>query len=302
MTLAAGVQWHEAYTAVNNYGRLMVGGISVGGSVGSSGGWLAGGGHSALSPSYGLGKILEDHLARQINRPIEGVDNALEISIVLSTGEFLTVNNYQDSDLFWALRGGGGSTYGIVTSVTYRTYPSVPTQLYTYQANITNSSVLPELVGGLLRYQTQFTDDGWGGYGTISGQQVGFFYFAPNMTNETAIATTQAWHNYTTSLAPFGVVSAEQTYYSPSWYELYQFLFSNGVQNGGNLLFTSRLLSRDTVANNYAEVAEVLLNCSASFKYVLYSSLCLDQFGIMVVRVVRLQAGRSASSVPTLLG
>ena len=278
MTLAAGVQWHEAYDAVNNYGRLMVGGISIGGSVGSSGGWLAGGGHSALSPSYGLGKTLEHYLVCQINLPIEGVDNALEISVVLSTGEFLTVNNYQYSDLFWALRGGGGSTYGIVTSVTYRTYPSVPTQLYTYQANITNSSVLPELVGGLLRYQTQFTDDGWGGYGTTSGQQLSFFYFAPNMTNETAVATTQAWHNYTASLASFGVISEEQTYYSPSWYELYQTVFSNGVQNGANLMITNRLLSRDTVANNYAEVAEVLLNCSGSFKCVLHSSSASTSF------------------------
>ena len=241
-------------------------------SVGSSGGWLAGGGHSALSPNYGLGKILEDHLVHQINRPIEGIDNALEISIVLSTGEFLIVNNYQYPDLFWALRGGGGFTYGIVTSVTYRTYPSVPTQLYTYQANITNSSVLPELIGGLLRYQTQFTDDGWGGYGAISDQQLNFFYFAPNMTNETAVATTQAWHNYTTFLAPFGVVSVEQTHYSPSWYELYQTLLSNGVPDGGNIMMTNRLLSRDTVANHYVEVAEVLLNCSGSFKCVLHSS------------------------------
>ena len=266
MTLAAGVQWHEAYAAVNSYGRLMVGAISLGGSVGSSGGWLAGGGHSALSPNYGLGKILQDHLAHQINRPIEGVDNALEISVVLSTGEFLTVNNYQHSDLFWALRGGGGSTYGIVTSVTYRTYPSVPAQLYRYQASITNSSVVPELVGELLRFQTRFTDDGWGGYGTISGQQLRFFYFAPNMTNETATATTEAWHNYTASLAPFGVVpTTEQTYYYPSWYELYQSIYSIDGQNGGNIMITSRLLSRDTVANNYAEVAEVLLNCSASF-------------------------------------
>jgi hypothetical protein len=272
VTLAAGVQWHEAYAVVNDYGRLMVGAISIGGSVGSSGGWLAGGGHSALSPSYGLGKILEDHLVHQINRPIEGVDNALEISIVLSTGEFLTVNNYQYSDLFWALRGGGGSTYGIVTSVTYCTYPSVPIQVYEYQADVANSSVMPELVEGLLRYQTQFTDDGWGGYGNISDQQLSFVYFAPNMTDDTAIATTQAWHNYTASLAPFGVVSAEQTYYFPSWYELYQLLSSSGVQNGVNLMMTSRLLSRDTVANNYAEVAEVLLNCSASLKYVLHSS------------------------------
>jgi len=182
------------------------------------------------------------------------------------------VNNYQNSELFWALRGGGGSTYGIVTSVTYRTYPSVPAQLYMYQANITNSSVLPELVGELLRYQTQFTDDGWGGLGLISGEGMNFSYVAPNMTNETAMATTQAWHNYTASLAPFGVISAEQTYYFPSWYELYSlFSSSSGTQVGFNLMMTSRLLSRDTVANNYAEVAEVLVNCSAAFLYVLRS-------------------------------
>ncbi|KAI9566811.1 hypothetical protein HD554DRAFT_2024697 [Boletus coccyginus] len=259
VTLAAGVQWHEAYTAVNNYGRLMVGGMSGGGSIGSSGGWLAGGGHSQLSPIYGL-----------------GVDNALEISVVLSTGQSLTVNKYQSSDLFWALRGGGGSTYGIVTSVTYRTYPSVPAQLYMYQANITNSSVLPELVGELLRYQTQFTDDGWGGSGSISGQQLSFLNIAPNMTNETAMATTQAWHNYTASLAPFGVVSAEQRYYSPSWYELYLALYG-GVQYYGNVMMTSRLLSRDTVANKYAEVAEVLIDCSAIF--IMVAGGKVSQFG-----------------------
>jgi hypothetical protein len=34
-----------------------VGGISSGGSVGAAGGWLLGGGHSALSPNYGLGIV-----------------------------------------------------------------------------------------------------------------------------------------------------------------------------------------------------------------------------------------------------
>ena len=170
------------------------------------------------------------------------------------------------------MRGGGGSTYGIVTSVTYRTYPSVPCQLYYFQANVTNSSVLPELVGGFLRFQTNFTDNGWGGYGGISSQQVTFYYIGPNMTNETAVATTQAWNNYAASLAPFGVVSTNETFYSPSFYELYQFLFSGNEQNGRNLMFTGRLLSRDTLANKYAQVAEVLIDCNADFKYVLRSA------------------------------
>lgn len=62
LTLGAGVQWFEAYAAANEQGRMIVGGLSGGGSVGASGGWLAGGGHSFLSPSYGLGKRLVDDL------------------------------------------------------------------------------------------------------------------------------------------------------------------------------------------------------------------------------------------------
>ena len=57
VTVSAGVQWQEAYEAVNQFGRMVVGGTG-GGSIGAAGGWLQGGGHSALSPSYGLGMTI----------------------------------------------------------------------------------------------------------------------------------------------------------------------------------------------------------------------------------------------------
>lgn len=60
LTLGAGVQWHEAYDAAESHGRYLVGGVSRGGSVGAAGGWISGGGHSALSPRYGLGKHPHD--------------------------------------------------------------------------------------------------------------------------------------------------------------------------------------------------------------------------------------------------
>ncbi|KAF9236140.1 hypothetical protein BU15DRAFT_77240 [Melanogaster broomeanus] len=251
VTLGAGVQWHEAYDAVNQYGRMMVGAYSAGGSIGAAGGWLAGGGHSALAPTYGL-----------------GVDNAIEISVILSTGEYLTVNNYQYSGLFWALRGGGGSTYGIVTSVTYRTYPSLPVQVYTFQANITDSTTMQEMVAELMYSQTQFTDDGWGGYGSMTNQTMSFFYIAPNMTNETATATTQAWTDYALSLEPRGVTSTATIYLVPSWYEFYVGLYNNSGGSGGDFMFTSRLLSRDTVAKKSKEIAQLLIDCAASFNMI----------------------------------
>ena len=103
------------------------------------------------------------------------------------------------------------------------------------------------------------------------------------MTNETAMATTEAWHNYTLSLAPFGVVSVEQMTLFPTWYELYDSVFNRVVQNGGNLMLTSRLLSRDTVANKYAEVAEILASCNAGLGYVPHASsylICLTIWNV----------------------
>jgi len=55
VTVGAGVQWHEAYTFVSQRGRVVVGGLSQGGTVGSAGGWVLGGGHSAIAPQFGLG-------------------------------------------------------------------------------------------------------------------------------------------------------------------------------------------------------------------------------------------------------
>lgn len=56
MTLGSGVQWQEAYDAAFAHGRSIVGGVSLGGTVGAAGGWLQGGGHSILAPLYGLGE------------------------------------------------------------------------------------------------------------------------------------------------------------------------------------------------------------------------------------------------------
>jgi FAD/FMN-containing dehydrogenase len=49
-------------------------------------------------------------------------DNTLEYQVVTANGDLVTANSEQNTDLFWALKGGGGN-YGVVTSITYRLYP-----------------------------------------------------------------------------------------------------------------------------------------------------------------------------------
>lgn len=76
---------------------------------------------------------------------------------------------------------------------------------------------------------------------------------------------------------------------APSQYELYQALFSDGRQVGENLMIASRLFSRDTTASNHVEVAEILVNCTASFKYVCHqthSAESVVQFDIIIIRSI----------------
>ncbi|KAK3905075.1 6-hydroxy-D-nicotine oxidase [Staphylotrichum tortipilum] len=71
-----------------------------------AGRYIAGGRHSPLSPRYGLGS-----------------EQVLSVDVVLPGGRFVTATETDHTDLFFALRGGGGSTFGVVTSVTVKAHP-----------------------------------------------------------------------------------------------------------------------------------------------------------------------------------
>ncbi|PFH62848.1 hypothetical protein XA68_11629 [Ophiocordyceps unilateralis] len=104
VTVGAGALTNDIYRALDKYGQLFIG--AMGPTVGIAG-YLSSGGHSNLSGRYGL-----------------GADTVLEMEVVTPEGEILTVNEHCHRDLFWALRGGGGSTFGVVTKITMQTYPS----------------------------------------------------------------------------------------------------------------------------------------------------------------------------------
>lgn len=53
-------------------------------------------------------------------------DQVLAWEVITGTGKFLTATRDENSDLFWALAGGGGGTYGIVWSLTAKAHVDVP--------------------------------------------------------------------------------------------------------------------------------------------------------------------------------
>ena len=87
--LQPGAGYGEVYAELARGGKWAV----VGGSartVSASGGHVLGGGHSFMSPAYGL-----------------AADNVLAFTAVLADGSAVTASKCANPDLFWALRGGG---------------------------------------------------------------------------------------------------------------------------------------------------------------------------------------------------
>ncbi|OTA67783.1 FAD binding domain-containing protein [Hypoxylon sp. EC38] len=111
--LGTGVQAFEAYEAARQNGVTIIGG--EGRTVGVMGGYLLGGGHSPLSSLYGM-----------------AADQVLSMEVVTADGRFVTASETSHPDLFWALRGGGGSTFGVVTSVVVKAYPKIKVTTLTY--------------------------------------------------------------------------------------------------------------------------------------------------------------------------
>ena len=120
---------------------------------------------------------------------------------------------------------------------------------------------MQKLTTGMLQFQPNLTDAGWGGYGAINNTGMYFIAIAPNMSTEAANISTQPFTDYASSLQLQGVSSTAQIYLIPSWYEWYRLIFGAPGQNGANLMLTYRLLSRDTLANRSEDIAEILVNC-----------------------------------------
>jgi hypothetical protein len=100
--LGAGLQWGEVLEQTQAVGLAPLAGSSPTVSVT---GYTLGGGYGWLGRKYGL-----------------AADSVLSFEMVDANGNVLQISEDHHSDLFWGLRGGGGS-FGVITSMQVRLYP-----------------------------------------------------------------------------------------------------------------------------------------------------------------------------------
>ncbi|XP_045170606.2 uncharacterized protein LOC123533020 [Mercenaria mercenaria] len=170
INVQTGLTWAEIYEMLDkNYNRTIVGGSA---HTVTPGGYTLGGGHSPISRSLGY-----------------SVDNVLEIQVVLADGRIATcteagceieeVNGEtvtHDSSLFWAMRGGGGGTFGVVVYFVFKLHPmpagmvrvdtSLPLKVDSYGLDLSG-----ELLSALGELITSMPKE-WGGYYIMNNAKV----------------------------------------------------------------------------------------------------------------------------------
>src|SRR6266567_2999968 len=110
-TVGAGARLIDVYAALAPYSMVLPAGSCP--TVGIAG-LTMGGGIGVLDRKFGL-----------------TCDNLLAAQVVVADGRVLTCDATHEPDLFWALRGGGGGNFGVVTSFTFQAHPVSTLSIFT---------------------------------------------------------------------------------------------------------------------------------------------------------------------------
>ncbi|KAG0027070.1 hypothetical protein BGZ81_005902 [Podila clonocystis] len=229
--LGSGVLWRDVYKAADEHNVNVVGGAEA--TVGTSGGYCQGGGHSPLSPLHGL-----------------CVDNVLQYKVVTANGKVQVANAYQNKDLFWALRGGGGSTFGVVVEAIYKTHPAMKSINFAfYFISFNETETRRKVINNFLSHQITFSDAGWSGYNYILKNFMAVIYYMPNTDIQTANSSFAPFLDYLGTLGNVAIKGSIRNY--ASFWDCFTGAaepvpeqLSNATNAGSNSLLGSRLIPR----------------------------------------------------------
>ncbi|PSN61576.1 FAD/FMN-containing isoamyl alcohol oxidase-like protein MreA [Corynespora cassiicola Philippines] len=242
----AGVQGRELYRQAfaQDPKVVIVGGECP--TVGWGGGYIQGGGHGPLTSIYGM-----------------GADNVLSFDAITAAGEFVTANADENPDLFWALKGGGPGTFAVVTSITVKTFPEVPTAGTILDINSTHTNDTALFNQGFQIFHNlsnHFTEYGMFAYFELTLGRLHIAPFVgPNMDEAKLNEVLKPlYEQLDAAKVPF----SSYTKAFPTFFELYTDMFEDEESNL-NAVFGGRLFTQKDISKNGTAVADAIILASS---------------------------------------
>eukprot|EP00121_Abeoforma_whisleri_P009866 Awhi_evm1s9084 len=260
LEFSGGISWGEIYEFLGADYNVIGGGCE---SVCASGGYIGGSGLSKMARKYGL-----------------GVDSVVQYELVTPRGRIVYVNAENRENLFWALRGGGGGSFGVVSKVWYQVFPKE--DVHGFEV-LVNPGLAASDPASYVQLVTSFNDfdidislnssSNWSGYHFGFGMSINH---VGNELDHEFFDKYDAWiQTVDPALAPHVLVIKNQTF--PNYF--------TSVNNGSDVLFYqkpdvgqgegffigNRLLTHDWLSNNResarAMFHELLINGYETFSY-----------------------------------
>ncbi|KAJ6514419.1 FAD-binding domain-containing protein [Mycena vitilis] len=237
VTIGSGVHAQDVYQASKVQGKIVVTGAAA--TVTAAGGYVQGAGHSTLSPMYGL-----------------AADNVLEFNVVVASGELLQVNNVSHPDLFYAMRGGGAGSWGVIASATFKTYPTFNMTKAVITLAAANASSASAFATVHAEHIFDFDSVRAGQYVWVVPASTGYTLSISIMLPNTTISESQELLAplLNASLAIPGVSFVSQTYVNEVVSDA---LYQSDDSVGQNLIIGSRLIPAATYIDTPAKVGDV---------------------------------------------
>ena len=234
----AGVEGRDLHEFGHQHGVVTIGGVCV--TVGILGGYSQGGGHSPLSAIHGM-----------------GADNILSFEAVTADGRFVTASPTQNSDLYWAMRGGGAGTFAVMTSAIIKAHKEEPkgytAATWSYNtSDVASDAAFKQSVRSWMSYFPENADKNVYSYlnlfplpggGAISNMVP---YVVPGTTLEEGQAIIQPWLDEVREL---GIEVQPDWAHYDSYYGVYQNQLTYGSANSYGGATGNRLFPRANWAN-----------------------------------------------------
>ncbi|KAL8889085.1 MAG: hypothetical protein Q9215_003584 [Flavoplaca cf. flavocitrina] len=234
--IGGGYTWSDVLEEAASRDVVVVGGGTP--SVGCLGGWMQGGGHGPAAHDFGL-----------------GADQVLEAQVVLANGRVVTANPCQNPEIFFAIRGGGGGTYGVVVSTAVKAHPTnkVAAQQLSFAPLTLDSSSMSDFMKAIELIHNAYpdlSDQGFSGYGSWALRSP-----TPLVYNYNYTLGEQVQSNFTTgfthTIAIFGKTAPEaESIFAP--------IASNFASSfRGTLFFNTTYSSFPTYAAYYTALSGI---------------------------------------------